>query len=377
VSAALRILITADAVGGVWQYSLDLARGLSRLGHETVLALMGPAATSEQIKAAARVPGLRLVDTGLELDWLAKDEASLVHAAEAVAALAAEAGADLVQLNTPALAALADFGRPVVAVLHSCVATWWEAVQGTTLPGDFAWRTDLVGKGLRAAGAVVTPTSAFGEAVKRRYRLKEAPRTVHNGRSPLAVPAGAPHDFVFTAGRLWDEGKNLGLLDAAAGRIGVPVRAAGPLAGPNGAQVIFDNIHCLGTLDEDELGRWLSARPVFVSAALYEPFGLAVLEAASAGCALVLADIPTFRELWDEVAIFVDPRDETGFARAIGDLVGDDFERAVLGRAAKERAERYTPEAMAAQMASLYRSLLPAVRGPVLAAARMTLGAAA
>ncbi|HYJ81912.1 MAG TPA: glycosyltransferase family 4 protein, partial [Allosphingosinicella sp.] len=133
---------------------------------------------------------------------------------------------------------------------------------------------------------------------------------------------------------------------------------------------IFDNIDCLGALDEEELGRWLSARPVFASTALYEPFGLPVLDAASAGCALVLSDIPTFRELWDEVAIFVDPNDEDGFARAIGDLAGDDFERAVLGRAARERAALYSPEAMAAQMAALYRSLLPAVRGPVLAAAR-------
>jgi glycosyltransferase involved in cell wall biosynthesis len=173
---------------------------------------------------------------------------------------------------------------------------------------------------------------------------------------------------VFTAGRLWDEGKNLGMLDSAAARIGVPVRAAGPVAAPNGRPVLFDNIHCLGMLDDEALGRWLSARPVFVCAALHEPFGLAALEAASAGCALVLSDIPAFRELWDEVAIFIDPGDEDGFARMIGDLVGDDFERAVLGRAAKERAARFTPDAMAAQMASLYRRLLPAVCGPVLAA---------
>jgi UDP-glucuronate decarboxylase len=129
-----------------------------------------------------------------------------------------------------------------------------------------------------------------------------------------------PHDFVFTAGRLWDEGENLGMLDVAAGRLGVPMRAAGPLAGPDGGQVLFDNIHCLGTLGEEDLCRWLSARPVFVCAALYEPFGLSVLEAASAGCALILSDIPTFRELWDEVAIFVDPRDDDGFARAIDNL---------------------------------------------------------
>lgn len=365
-----RILIAAESTGGLWQYSLDLARGLSRLGHEIVLALTGPAAMADQVQAAAAIPGLCLVDTGLPLDRLAETESSMARSARALAALAAEVDADIVHLNSPALAALADFGRPVVAVLHSCVASWWEAVQGASLPADFAWRTELVAQGLVAAGAVVAPTAAFGAVVQRHYRLEAPPRTVHHGRSPLAVPNGVPHDFVFTAGRLWDEGKNFGMLDAAAARIGVPVRAAGPLAGPNGAKVLFDNIHCLGTLGEEELGRWLSARPVFVSAALHEPFGMAVLEAASAGCALILSDIPTYRELWEEVAIFIDPRDEDGFARAIGNLVGDDFERAVLGRAARERAARYTPDAMAAQMANLYRGLLPAVRGPVLAAAR-------
>lgn len=371
MNGARRILMTADAPGGGWQYGLDLARGLSRLGHETVIALMGPAASPEQTAAVSLVPGLRLVDTGLSLDWLAEGEESLRKAAETVSGLAAATEADVVQLNTPALAALAAFDVPVVAAQHSCVATWWDAVHGTDLPDDLVWCAELNRAGLHAADAVVTPTTAFGSAVQRRYGLKEPPRTVHSGRSPLALPKGVPHDFVFTAGRLWDEGKNLGMLDAAAGRIGVPLRAAGPLQGPNGAQVMFDNIHCLGALGEVELARWLSARPVFVSAALYEPFGLAVLEAAAAGCPLILSDIPTFRELWHDVAIFVEPRDEQGFTRAIANLVSDDFERAVIGRAAKERAARYTPDAMAAQMASIYRGLLPAVHGPVLAAARV------
>ena len=363
-----RILVTADAVGGVWQYSVDLARGLAPLGVETVLAVMGPAPSPEQRRMAEGVPGLELVETGLALDWLAEDDGALRRAAEGIRRIARKQRVDLVQLNTAALAAETDFGLPVVVVHHSCVATWWEAVQDSELPEDFAWRTELAGRGLEAADVVVTPTAAFGEMVQRRYGLAEVPRTVHNGRTPLPLPRSAPHDFVFTAGRLWDEGKNLGTIDGAAGRIGVPVRAAGPLTGPNGAQVIFDNIHCLGNLDEEELGRWLAARPVFVSAALYEPFGLAVLEAAAAGCPLVLSDIPTFRELWGDVACFVAPRDEAGFTEAIANLVGDDFERAVMGRAARERASLFTPDATAAQMASIYRSLLPAVRGPVLAA---------
>ena len=366
---SLRVLVTTDAVGELWTYSLDLARGLSRLGVETVLAMIGPSPGATQIRAAAAVRNLNLVETGLPLERLAADPHAVTGAGEALARLARRQQVDLVQLNSPVFGAEADFPVPVVAVAHSCLATWWEAVHETELPEDFAWRTDLDRAGLHAADAVVTTTAALGEAVMARYELAEVPRVVHNGRTPLTLPRIAPHDFVFTAGRLWDEGENLDTLDGAAGGLAVPLRAAGPLKGPNGG-VMFDNIHCLGSLEEAALARWLAARPVFVSAALYEPFGLAVLEAAAAGCALILSDIPAFRELWDHCAVFVAPRDKQGFARAIENLVGDDFERAVMGHAAKDRAGRYTPDAMAAQMVAIYRSLLPAVRRPVLAAAR-------
>lgn len=367
-ASLFRVLMTTDAVGGVWQYSVDLARALTGLHIETVLAVLGPSPSRAQTSTVVGIEGVRLLDTGLSLDWLSQDAATVIDAGKVVADLAEAAGADIVQLNSPALAAGTIFTVPVVAVQHSCVASWWQAVHGTALPADFAWRTGLVRAGLHAVDAVVTPTMAFGEVTHRIYELEEAPRTVHNGRKPLTLPPGAPHDFVFTAGRLWDEGKNLATIDAVAAGLGVPLHAAGPVRGPNGAAVLFDNIHSLGTLDEAELGRWLAAKPVFASAALYEPFGLAVLEAAAAGCPLVLSDIPTFRELWEDAAIFVPPRDENGFARAIGDLVGDDFLRDSVGAAARERAARYTPEAMAAQMASIYRSLLPAMERPVLAA---------
>jgi hypothetical protein len=368
-AAAMRVLITTDAVGGVWNYSLDLARGLAPLGIETVIAMMGPSPSAAQRKTTARIAGVRLVDTGQPLDWLAPDAAALAQAGEAIARLTAKHQADIIQLNAPALAAEVRFPAPVVAVLHSCVATWWSTVRGDApMPQDFRWRTDAVAAGLASANVVVTPTQAFGEMVQLRYALDAAPRTVHNGRSRLATGHQAPHDFVFTAGRLWDRGKNLRTLDLAAASIGVPVHAAGPVEGPHGERVAFDHLHSLGNLDNAEMDKWLSARPVFVSAALYEPFGLSVLEAAAAGCPLILSDIPTFRELWDGAAIFIDPTDPAAFALACNELVGDDFERAAMGRAARERAATFTPEAMAVQMADIYRSLLPTLKRPVAAA---------
>jgi glycosyltransferase involved in cell wall biosynthesis len=107
-----------------------------------------------------------------------------------------------------------------------------------------------------------------------------------------------------------------------------------------------------------EIAQHLGAQPVFVSVARYEPFGLAVLEAAQAGCPLILSDIPTFRELWGGAALFVQPEDEEALGSAIESLVQDPEARADLGRAARKRADAYTVEAMSAGVLAAYRSVL-------------------
>jgi glycosyltransferase involved in cell wall biosynthesis len=97
---------------------------------------------------------------------------------------------------------------------------------------------------------------------------------------------------------------------------------------------------------------------VFVSSGLYEPFGLAVLEAAQAGCALVLSDIPTFRELWNGAAVFVAPSDPRAIADALNDITADATLRTRLAAAAEQRAAHYTMDKSADALAALIRSLL-------------------
>ncbi len=354
-----RLFLTADSVGGVWQYAGELARALAPRGYDITVALLGPPPSSAQRASLSGLGGVTLIETGLPLDWLARDDAAVLATAATLARLAEAHGADLVQLNQPAFAAGGAFAMPVVAVAHSCVGTWWQAVRGgESEPANFAWQTALMQRGLAAAYATVAPSHAFAAALHARYALARLPHVVHNGRTPLATPSGALHDFAFTAGRLWDEGKNIATLDRAAARLGVPFKAAGATAGPNGQRVTLEHLHALGSVDERVIAGCLSARPVFVSAARYEPFGLAVLEAALAGCPLILADIPTFRELWDGVALFVDPGDDAGFATAIETLVGDMPMRLARGDLARRHAARYTPARMAAGMDALFTGLL-------------------
>ena len=358
MTRGFKLLMTADAIGGVWQYSLDLARFLARRDVEICLTLFGPAPSAAQRADAAAIDALTLIEMGEPLDWLATDAAGVTHAGRHLAQLAESWRANLIHLNSPALAAEASFAAPVLAVAHSCLGTWWEAVRGDALPPDFAWRDALHAQGLARAEMVVTPSHSFAVATARRHRLPRVPKVVHNGRSALPLGGTAMHDFALTSGRLWDAGKNVATLDRAAGRLAFPFKAAGKHVGENGDVLAVDHLRLLGQLDERALGQLLGARPVFASAALYEPFGLAVLEAAAAGCPLVLSDIPTFRELWDGVAIFVPPHDDRGFADAIEALVGDTARRIMAGNAARERARQYDVTAMGEAMLHNYRALL-------------------
>jgi glycosyltransferase involved in cell wall biosynthesis len=354
----LHVLMTADAVGGVWQYALDLSEGLRPHGVKTTIAVLGPLPSADQ-HVMAEVAGATLILTGLPLDWTAHSSYEVGETSRAIARIAEHVRPDVLHLNAPALAASAAFDVPVVAVCHSCVATWWHAVKSGPLPEEFVWRTELVKRGYDSAARLLAPTHAFAQATAQSYKLPQTPTVVRNGRRAMPV-TGQRHnnEFVFTAGRLWDEGKNVAVIDRVASRLTAPVLAAGPLEGPNGTKVTVAHARALGRLSDAEIAQHLGAQPIFISIARYEPFGLAVLEAAQMECALVLSNIPTFRELWDGAALFVDPSDENAIAKAIEHLLDDSKARADLGRAARKRADAYTLEAMCAGVLNAYRTVL-------------------
>lgn len=344
-----RVLMTADAVGGVWHYACDLAGALAARGVAVTLAVLGPAPSR-----TPPVVGVTVVETGLPLDWLADDAATVRHAAAAIRALAVKGAADLVHLNSPALACV-PYPMPTLAMAHGCAGTWWDAVEGGDLPPALDWIVRLNAEGLRAADGIAAPSIAHARALAARYGV--AATVIHNGRS-LPAPTRdetAPH--ALTAGRLWDRAKGIALLDRAAARTVVPVHAAGQLQGPQGEAIALTHLRHLGTLAAADMAQALAERPIFISPARFEPFGLSVLEAAAAGCPLVLSDIATFRELWDGAALFVAPDDEAALADALTTLAADPDRRRTLGDAAATRARRYTVEAMAEATLALYRGL--------------------
>src|SRR6185437_671682 len=241
-----------------WVYSVELARALAEFGIEAVLAVMGPSPDEGRREDAA---GLRVIDTGLPLDWLETSPAELRRSGDLLAELAARERVDLVQTSSAALLANTPFDQPCVAVQHSCVATWWAAVQSTPMPDEFLWRRELVESGLNRASAVVAPSVAFAAETARTYQLSTHVLSVPNGRSTAPPPDLPRGEFVFTASRLWDEGKNVATLDRAAAGFSVPFQAAGPLQGPNGASITLSHLCALGELSQSRIVGLLAARP--------------------------------------------------------------------------------------------------------------------
>src|SRR4051794_14254632 len=68
-SRPLRILMTADAVGGVWQYTVDLVRRLMADGAEVLVAILGPAPSVEQRDELRRLPRVGFAERSLALEW--------------------------------------------------------------------------------------------------------------------------------------------------------------------------------------------------------------------------------------------------------------------------------------------------------------------
>ncbi|WP_209307954.1 glycosyltransferase family 4 protein [Brevundimonas intermedia] len=355
------VLMTTDAVGGVWTYALDLADGLLARGIRVSLAILGPAPEHTQRQAAHRIHGLKLIEAGETLDWLADRPIQLDQAGRALRSLVARVGADLVHLNAPALRGEDDWGAPVVGVCHSCVATWWDAVRGTDLPEDFEWRTERLGRGYRRCDRLIAPSYAFMQATAARYGV--LPTAVRNGRRPPEIGVAKRRRSVLTSGRLWDDGKNIEVLERAASRMRGTVEAAGAPEGPNGQVARLDHLRALGQLSGGALQRRLQETAVFCAPSLYEPFGLGVLEAAQAGCALVLADIPTFRELWEGAALFVPPQDDVALATVLDDLLDDADRARRLGRLATARARQFGVDAMVEGTLAVYAEAL-AQRAP-------------
>jgi len=115
----------------------------------------------------------------------------------------------------------------------------------------------------------------------------------------------------------------------------------------------------VGTVPEQDMTAWYAAADVLAFPSVKEGFGLAVLEAMSAGVPVVTSDLPVFREylVGGQDALLVPVGDLDALAAALEAALTDDVQRARLVRAGREVAARFSWPASARRHLEVYAGL--------------------
>ncbi|HEV2125427.1 MAG TPA: glycosyltransferase family 4 protein, partial [Chloroflexota bacterium] len=232
------------------------------------------------------------------------------------------------------------------------------------IPPYLNWQRDLAWSAVRRADAVVCPSSFLAQEIARANELERTPTTVHNGVMPLPelseLIEREPR-LAVVVGRAWDEAKNIALVAEMLHTLdsGWEVVVAGDLVEPGRAPVPAHQapgLQYAGFLDKDQLSKLFRRASLFIAPSRYEPFGLAAVEAALCGCAIVANDLPSYHEVWGDAATYFARNDPRSLAMCLDRLAADLAEVARLSRAAHDRASsRYTVEQMVDGYVALYR----------------------
>jgi glycosyltransferase involved in cell wall biosynthesis len=354
----MKILMTADGLGGVWNYALELARGLQPYGCFVHLVVFGGKLSNVQRVELSLCENVCCTESDLRLEWMDDPWEDQQVAADLILEIANEVKPDVIHFNGYALASRADWRIPVIIGAHSCVLSWWNAVKRQPAPSRFGHYRNEVAAGLAAADAVVAPTQALLSVIEEIYQVDFHGLVIRNGVDPKPFRACHKVGQIFSVGRVWDEAKNIALLDSIAPEVAWPILIAGEAASPiSDCRSSFSHVRVLGKLSHWAVCEEMSRTAIYAAPAWYEPFGLAVLEAALSRCALILADIPTFRELWQDAAMLVEPSDARCWKATLSKVLEDGPARRALAEAARKRALALNRELMSSAYYHLYCEL--------------------
>ncbi|MFP5237126.1 MAG: glycosyltransferase family 4 protein [Acidobacteriota bacterium] len=357
----MRILMTTDTVGGVWTFTLELAAGLLERGCFVRLVSFGRlpgAAHHEQCAALAEKHPRRFsfVPSEIPLEWMQQNGRVLEQGSQLLQREAALFCPDLIHSNEFCFGAL-HAAIPCVITAHSDVLSWAKACRLDGLPSS-EWLERyiaMVQAGLLAADAVAAPTQWMLHALAETFALPRHSAVVPNGRTIPSSRSGATATRAVTAGRLWDEAKAINTLAHVESTMPIAIAGEGR---PECSASWINNSHLdwKGQLSEPEMMRLFCESSVYLCLSKYEPFGLAALEAALCGCAVVARDIPSLREVWRDAALyFHDACELTGLLRRL------QSDPVLLRRAqmmANGRAKWFTRDRMVDGYLGLFGSVL-------------------
>jgi glycosyltransferase involved in cell wall biosynthesis len=292
----------------------------------------------------------------------------LAESAAYLTRLVAELKPDILHLNQLCYGNL-PVSVPRVVVAHGDMISWWNAVHGHE-PKPTAWLRwyrEVVARGLSKASVVIAPTRWMLDTIRTCYAWPKRDMVIYNGRNPIFFnPYTSKDDSVLAVGRLYDAGKQVNLLTQHTHPLPVCIVGAETATNPKipiRADVKLSTeqvcVALKGPQTEAQLRALYSRAAIYAATSRYEPFGMAALEAALSRCAIIANDIPTFREIWGDAALYFTANDADSLAILIRRMSEErDLCRAYANRAYQRARERFTAKRMIDEYVDLYASLL-------------------
>lgn len=351
-----RILMTCSGDRASWDRSLELAGSLGRFGLHVALATVGEPPTHDRLEEALRYPGLQVFPGRFAQSWEGDDWSEVERAGGWLLNLEEHVAPDLVHLHAYPFGAV-PFRAPRLLEGHDCPVCRTRALGGDV--ASLAWERyrQTVKGALREARMLVSPTaSGLNELAGLFGPLPEC-RVIPAARSPRRFPPGTKEELILSAGCFGDEARNLPALAEVARDVSWPVAVLADDEGEEPAQGTGP-IRMVKRGSDARLASWYGRASIFALPCRYEPTGLSVLEAALAGCALVLGDVPSLRETWEGAALFVAPGDPVDLQRALELLISEPKGLRGLAQRARTRALLLSPERRAAAFLEAYADLV-------------------
>jgi glycosyltransferase involved in cell wall biosynthesis len=356
----MRVLMTADTVGGGWRFAQELTSGLLEAGDAVALVSFGREPSAAQQAECERLHALwgeSFFYLGCEapLEWMRENHHAFGGAAAVLARVSREFEAELLHANQFCFGA-AQLGIPTVLTAHSDVLSWARCCRGAE-PEDSEWLARycaLVRNGLDAADLVTAPTAWMMRALGEGFRLPSEQLVIPNGRSIAVQAPGERRLQAVTAGRIWDEAKDVALLGMA--RSPMPLVVAGEQECDGARAGVLNGVEWRGVLSERETLQLFAHSAVYVCTSRYEPFGLAPLEAALCGCAVVAREIASLREVWENAALYF--RDAGELSAVLKRLYEDPEFLSEYQHRSAERARIFSREQMVRGYRKMYAGLL-------------------
>jgi glycosyltransferase involved in cell wall biosynthesis len=205
------------------------------------------------------------------------------------------------------------------------------------------------------------------EQISDCYGPPERAEIIYPGRNPIFFnPYVSKDDCVLAVGRLVDASKQVFLLTQQQHPLPVCIVGAEqtvpmpriPIRADVKVATEQTSVAIRGPQTDAQLRALFSRAAIYAATSRYEPLGMAALEAAFSRCAIVANDIPVYREIWGDAALYFRRNDSASLAENIRLLDQDRTMRRAYAELAYNRArERFTTKRMIDQWLELYRNL--------------------